>query len=72
VLDLVRRLGLPATLADVGIPPASEAAIARRVVTEYPRPTNPEPLDERRLTDLVAAMRDGDLDAAFAVTRSAA
>jgi alcohol dehydrogenase class IV len=72
VLELVRRLGLPSTLADVDIAPAAEAAIAHRVVTEYPRPTNPEPLDEGRLGALIAAMRTGDLDAAFAAVRSAA
>lgn len=72
VLELVKRLGLPATLADVDIAPSAEAAIASRIVTEYPRPTNPEPLDQGKLELLLAAMRTGDLDAAFAAVRSAA
>jgi alcohol dehydrogenase class IV len=67
VMDLAERLGLPTTLDDIDITPGAEASIAARVVAEYPRPTNPEPLDERRLELLLVAMRSGDLDAAFAV-----
>jgi alcohol dehydrogenase class IV len=66
VMDLASRLGLPVTLdaADV------EADMARLCVTNYPRPTNPEPLDEAKLTELLKAMRNGDLHAAFSVTSS--
>lgn len=34
-------------------------------MTEYSRPTNPQPLDVEDLDVLVRAMRGGDLDAAF-------
>lgn len=68
VFDLARRLGLPTTLDDVSIEAGAEARIAARVVAEYPRPTNPEPLDPRRLESLLNAMRVGDLDMAFTVT----
>lgn len=65
---LVDRLGLPTTLATAGLPPESETAMAQQCVREYPRPSNPEPLDPGRIEALLRTMRDGDLDAAFAVT----
>lgn len=68
VMDLAARLGLPITLDDAGIPADAEAAMARLCVREYPRATNPEPLDEAKLTELLKAMRTGDLQAAFSVT----
>lgn len=72
VFDLARRLALPTTLLDVDIREGAEESIASRCVLEYPRPTNPEPLDEGKLALLLAAMRMGDLDAAFAVTARSA
>jgi len=72
VLELVRRLGLPTTLDEAQLPPDSEAAMAAQCVREYPRPTNPEPLDEAKIDRLLQSMRDGDLDAAFAVTTAEA
>jgi alcohol dehydrogenase class IV len=72
VFDLAKRLGLPTTLKDVDIDPAAAASIAHRVANEYPRPNNPEPLDETRLASLVGSMATGNLDAAFDVLRSAA
>ncbi|MCU1480697.1 MAG: alcohol dehydrogenase [Subtercola sp.] len=68
IMALARRLGLPTTLEEVQIPSSSEKAIASRIVTEYPRPTNPEPLDVDKLERLLHAMHEGDLAAAFAVT----
>ncbi|QNO38309.1 iron-containing alcohol dehydrogenase [Protaetiibacter sp. SSC-01] len=65
VFELAARLGLPVTLDDAGIPEGAERGIAERCVTEYPRPTNPQPLDVEDLDVLVRAMRGGDLDAAF-------
>jgi alcohol dehydrogenase class IV len=72
VLDTSVRLGLPTTLNDVDIPRAAEKRIAQRCVTEYPRPNNPVPLSEPLLVALVAAMRDGDLDSAFAINSQGA
>lgn len=71
VMNLAARLGLPVTLDDAGIPADVEAAMARFCLKEYPRPNNPEPLDEAKLTDLLKAMRRGDLHAAFSVTSGA-
>lgn len=64
-LALVRRLGLPATLCDVSISPEAESRIVHRILTDYPRPNNPKSLDSDRLGRLLAAMRTGDLNAAF-------
>lgn len=68
VKDLATRVGQPVTLNDARIPDHREAAIAKFCIEEYPRPNNPEPLDEQKLVGLLRAMRNGDLDAAFAVT----
>jgi alcohol dehydrogenase class IV len=68
VMDLASRLGLPVTLDEAGVAADMEAAIARSCVVDYPRPTNPEPIDEARLTELLKAMRTGDLQGAFSVT----
>lgn len=67
VKDLAARLGLPTTLAETSIPEEAARGLAERCVREYPRPTNPEPMDADRLTALVDTMRSGDLDAAFRV-----
>lgn len=65
VFELAERLGLPVTLEQAEIPIDTERAIAERCVAEYPRPTNPVPLEVDALETLVRAMRAGDLDAAF-------
>lgn len=72
ILDLSKRLGLPTTLDEANIPEHTEASIAQRCVREYPRPTNPEPLEEESLERLVVAMRTGDLAAAFEATAQTA
>jgi alcohol dehydrogenase class IV len=69
VKDLTARIGLPTTLDEAGVAPGTEESLAERCVTEYPRPTNPEPLHVGRLTALARAMRSGDLDTAFAAGR---
>ncbi|MDQ0691364.1 iron-containing alcohol dehydrogenase [Arthrobacter sp. W4I7] len=68
VMQMAVRLGLPVTLDEAGIPADAEGRMAQLCVREYPRPNNPEPLDEENLTELLKAMRTGDLDAAFKVT----
>jgi alcohol dehydrogenase class IV len=72
VMTLIKRLGLATTLDEAQLPAETEAAMAAQCVKEYPRPTNPEPLDEHRIEELFQAMRTGDLDAAFAVTSAGA
>jgi Alcohol dehydrogenase, class IV len=66
VLALLRRLGQPATLAELDIDQAADERIAVRCATEYPRTNNPAPMTAEALTRLVPAMRTGDLAAAFA------
>lgn len=68
VMQMAGRLGLPVTLDEAQIPEGVEGSMAARCVSEYPRPTNPRPLERSALEQLLAAMRTGDLDAAFAVT----
>lgn len=65
VSTLIRTVGLPTSLADVGMQLGEENLVAERVVTEYPRPTNPVPLNQQRLTTLIGFMRVGDLQAAW-------
>ena len=72
VRSLIARLGLATSLEEAGVPPETERAMAERCVREYPRATNPEPLDAERIERLLVAMRRGDLDAAFAVIAAGA
>lgn len=67
VLALATKLGLPTTTAQAGLPEGLERAMAERCVAEYPRPTNPVPIEADRLEKLLVAMRTGDLDTAFAL-----
>lgn len=68
VRSLIERLGLATSLDAAGVPAGTERAMAERCVREYPRPTNPAPLDVDRIEQTLRAMRTGDLDAAFATT----
>ncbi|WOO96853.1 iron-containing alcohol dehydrogenase [Micrococcus terreus] len=68
VADLAGRMGLPTTLAEARIATESIPDMARLCVGSYPRPTNPEPFDQGRISALFTAMETGDLDKAFAVT----
>ncbi|MFF0366436.1 iron-containing alcohol dehydrogenase family protein [Micromonospora sp. NPDC005087] len=63
---LAGRLGLPRSLAAVHIDAAAVPAMAAECVKDYPRPTNPVPLDEERLTRLIGAMHRGDALGAYA------
>lgn len=71
VLALTERLELPTTLEEAGLRADAEAAMAERCVTNYPRPTNPRPLEPAGLEQLLRAMRTGDLEAAFETAGSA-
>jgi len=62
------RMGLPRTLAEARIRPTAIPEMARLCVGDYPRPTNPEPFDEKLMVELFGSMETGDLDLAFAVT----
>lgn len=63
---LTATVGLPTSLAETGLPAASEPDVAAEIVESFPRPNNPVPLTAEALTRLLGHMRDGDLDAAFA------
>lgn len=67
VLALVERLGLPTTLAQVGMSGEEAGSMAGLCVRDYPRPNNPVPFDEERLHRLCLAMHAGDIQAAWAV-----
>lgn len=67
VVQLARDVGQPTNLDEAGVPPDSEAEIARICVTDYPRPTNPEGITAESVERLVMTMRDGDLSGSFAV-----
>jgi alcohol dehydrogenase class IV len=62
------RMGLPRTLAEARIRPTAIPEMARLCVSDYPRPTNPEPFDQKLMEELFGSMETGDLDLAFAVT----
>lgn len=68
VAALSGRMGLPRTLAEARVVPQAIPEMARLCVADYPRPTNPEPFDEKLLAQLFGSMETGDLDLAFAVT----
>ncbi len=70
VKSLVESVGLPSTLEAAGIRAGAEDDMAHRTVELYPRPTNPEPMDVPRVRRLLEAMRTGDLDFAFTITRT--
>jgi alcohol dehydrogenase class IV len=57
-------LGIPSSLAAVGIDAAATDAMADECVDKYPRPNNPVPFDRERLRRLYACFLEGDLDAA--------
>lgn len=68
VQDLARRLGLPTTYAEARINPSRSDELASYCATQYPRPTNPEGMDEGRLKVLFSAVETGDLGLAFTAT----
>ncbi|WBL19380.1 iron-containing alcohol dehydrogenase [Citricoccus sp. NR2] len=68
VQDLVKRLGLPTTLAEAEVDAQAIPEMAQLCVGSYPRPTNPEAFDESKIAALFESMQNGDLDDAFAIT----
>lgn len=65
---LTATVGLPTSLEEAGLPAASEAEVAAEIVEKFPRPTNPVALGAEPLGRLLAHMRGGDVEAAFAET----
>jgi alcohol dehydrogenase class IV len=56
------ELDVPPNLRDLGLDAAEAHAMAGECLARYPRPTNPVPLTEHRLTDLYGFLWAGDLD----------
>lgn len=68
VSELAERMGLPTKLADAKISDEDIPSMAELCVTDYQRPTNPEPMTKEAIHGLFDAMSTGDIAAAFAVT----
>ncbi|WP_248761398.1 iron-containing alcohol dehydrogenase family protein [Pseudarthrobacter sp. SSS035] len=62
--QLAEDLGLPTSLAEIGIGAGEAQGMARECVELYPRPSNPRPFTLDALTDLVTAMATGKLPGA--------
>jgi alcohol dehydrogenase class IV len=67
LIELNDRLGIAASPRAAGIERSELAPMARECVTKYPRPTNPVPMTDERVTALYDAWFAGDLDAAWSV-----
>ncbi|MFC9362419.1 iron-containing alcohol dehydrogenase family protein [Rhodococcus sp. NPDC057014] len=65
VHDLTRVVGLPTDLAKYGTAEHEVQALADSLIRDYPRPTNPVPLDSARLARLFSHLRTGDLSGAW-------
>ena len=59
--DLSARLGLPSSLVGVGIAASELDLMALETVRDYPRPTNPRPLEEQAIRELLQYMHAGDV-----------
>jgi alcohol dehydrogenase class IV len=59
--SLVDRIGLPRSLAAVGIGETELASMANEIVNDYPRPNNPVTLEPAPLYELLRCMHKGDL-----------
>lgn len=63
-------LGIPISLASVGIEAEQLSALAAEVVESYPRPNNPTPVERERLEDLLGFLHRGERELAW--TKNAA
>lgn len=68
---LASDLGMPGSLREVGIGEEQVPAMVEECMRLYPRPNNPVPFDEARLTRLYLHFLDGDVDAAAAEAQAA-
>jgi alcohol dehydrogenase class IV len=65
VHELSGSVGLPTDLRSYGTTAEEIPALAESVARDYPRPTNPVPLEPTRLGALLSYLRDGDLPGAW-------
>ena len=63
--ELEGSLGAPTSLAEAGIGADQLAAMATECVRDYPRPSNPVPLEQERLEVLLGHFHEGDLSGAI-------
>ena len=61
VAELATVVKLPSALNGFGVDVSAASALAHRTSTEYPRPTNPVPLDDALLETLIEHLVRGDL-----------
>lgn len=59
---LCDAMGVPASLADIGLSRRDIPEMVRECIEAYPRPNNPVPFDERQLTRLYEGFYVGDFD----------
>lgn len=64
--SLADAVGMPTSLADVGIGTGELETMVDEVMAMYPRPNNPVPFDRDALIELYRAFHAGDLEAAAA------
>jgi len=64
--SLADAVGMPTSLADVGIDTEELETMVDEVMEMYPRPNNPVPFDRDALIELYRAFHAGDLEAAAA------
>lgn len=67
---LSTSLGAPGSLAEAGLDRSDVAGMTEDVLTRYPRPNNPVPLEADRLNALMGHFHDGDLTTAVAAMTS--
>ena len=67
LLALNDRLGIPASLSAVGIAATDVEPMARECTMKYPRPTNPVPMTDERVSALYHAWFTRDIDAAWSL-----
>ncbi|MGZ8687929.1 MAG: iron-containing alcohol dehydrogenase [Gaiellaceae bacterium] len=65
---LCRRVGIPESLAEVGIPASELEAMVDECLEKYPRPNNPVPFQRDRLLLLYRCFHEGDIDAAVGLS----
>ena len=63
--DLEERLGAPTSLRATGIDASQVSVMATDCIRDYPRPSNPVPLAQERLEDLLGHFYEGDLAGAM-------
>jgi alcohol dehydrogenase class IV len=65
VRELTASVGLPTDMSGFTGTHESASQLAEATMRDYPRPTNPEPLEQERLTQLLTHLHAGDLSAAW-------